>query len=297
MRTTVLFWLVCFSASSAQTRDTVILSKKDFSSQINYFSPKNILDFAEYLQNNGDYREAVAEYQRLLFVNNEEYAKDAIWIKMIDCYTHDSLNHSALCLLDSLIIHSDKTENKHRFQFQKALQYFRLSMYDSSLNCLEKSNGAESGLNRLLEVANLYELRNWNQAKTSTLSFVPISETDSAAACQMESWLELRKKQPLKNTAVAIGLSAIIPGAGKIYTGENRDALMSLAIIAFSVYQAYDGFTRSGISSTKGWIFSTLGFGFYAGTIYGSAVSVKVYNERLEKQLNEKIEFTIHAQL
>jgi hypothetical protein len=58
-------------------------------------------------------------------------------------------------------------------------------------------------------------------------------------------------------------------------------------------YLAYDGFHDDRESSVRGWVFGTLGFGFYSGSIYGSALAARLYNRKTADDLIGGIEFDI----
>jgi hypothetical protein len=79
---------------------------------------------------------------------------------------------------------------------------------------------------------------------------------------------------------VAASLSAVVPGAGKVYAGQWKDGLFSLLFVAINGYQSYRGFHQKGLQSARGWIFGGLALGFYTGNVYGSAQTVKRYNRK-----------------
>lgn len=98
-----------------------------------------------------------------------------------------------------------------------------------------------------------------------------------------------------KSRTLAGGLSAIIPGLGKMYCNRFGDGVYSLLITGLLTWQAYDGFEEDGSSSTRGWIFAAVGGAFYLGNIYGAAVAAGMYNCRLHNEFVKglKIEITL----
>lgn len=96
-----------------------------------------------------------------------------------------------------------------------------------------------------------------------------------------------RKKK--KNPYLAAGLS-IIPGLGRFYTGDWKDALVSIIFISANGFTAYRGFEKQGQSSVRGWIFGSLGTGFYLGNIYGSFLSAKKKNRRINHEYQTKVQ-------
>lgn len=102
--------------------------------------------------------------------------------------------------------------------------------------------------------------------------------------------LEKRVDPDEKSPLFAGILSAIFPGAGRIYTGDYGEAAASMLLTGIFGYLAVsnfiDGYPRSGI------IFSSIALFFNAGNIYGSVLSAKAYNrEAKEKTEKEFLEY------
>jgi tetratricopeptide (TPR) repeat protein len=92
-----------------------------------------------------------------------------------------------------------------------------------------------------------------------------------------------------KRAGIALAL-AVIPGAGKIYAGRGRDAFMTISIVGLSAFQAWRGFRREGINSWPGWVFGSIGAGFYLGNFYGSWKAAKNANRDFELKLRKDAE-------
>jgi hypothetical protein len=88
-----------------------------------------------------------------------------------------------------------------------------------------------------------------------------------------------------RSVVLAVGLSAVVPGLGKIYTGRWKDGLLSFLLVGFNAWQAYRGFRLKGFDNAYGWIFSGIGLTFYAGNLYGSAKAAKQFNHQVEENL------------
>lgn len=80
---------------------------------------------------------------------------------------------------------------------------------------------------------------------------------------------------PHKSPKLA-GTLAIVPGAGYLYCGRYRDALVSFVLNGGLILAAYESFDREHYA--LGGVITFVGFGFYAGNIYGSASSAHKYN-------------------
>lgn len=90
-----------------------------------------------------------------------------------------------------------------------------------------------------------------------------------------------------KEEATAGLLSAIVPGLGKIYTGDYGDGITGFLFTAILGYIAYDNF-RAG-HNFRGGLFSGLTALFYGGNIYGSITSAQIYNAAADYKYEEEL--------
>lgn len=80
-------------------------------------------------------------------------------------------------------------------------------------------------------------------------------------------------------------LSTIVPGLGRVYTGNYGDAAASLFITGIFAYLAYSNFFDGHYQ--RAWIFTGIAAFFQGGNIYGSVAAAKIYNES-QRELTEK---------
>ncbi len=100
---------------------------------------------------------------------------------------------------------------------------------------------------------------------------------------------EFRQKSP----AVAATLSAIIPGAGKIYAQEKGAGISSFLILAALGGTAAENIVKSGLTSWNSILFTSIFTAFYLGNIYGSAISVRTYRERYNDNYKQAVLATV----
>lgn len=93
---------------------------------------------------------------------------------------------------------------------------------------------------------------------------------------------KIRRRSPL----LAGTLSAIVPGLGKVYSGNNGQALVSFLTCGALGAAAAENFLHYGIKHPQTLFFSGLFGIFYVGNIWGSVLSVQIV--KLEKQLENK---------
>lgn len=98
--------------------------------------------------------------------------------------------------------------------------------------------------------------------------------------------LEKRVDPDEKSPLFAGILSTILPGAGRLYTGDYGEAIASMVLTGIFGYLAVsnfiDGYPRSGI------IFSSIALFFNAGNIYGSVLSAKSYNREAREKTDQE---------
>lgn len=89
------------------------------------------------------------------------------------------------------------------------------------------------------------------------------------------------KKISQKNPLIAGALS-VIPGLGQLYCERYQDALVAFLINLGFIASAVEAFDKNHYA--LGGLISFVGFGFYAGNIYGAANGAHKYNQMKIKQ-------------
>ncbi len=94
----------------------------------------------------------------------------------------------------------------------------------------------------------------------------------------------------LKSPGLAAVLSAVLPGAGQVYSGKHLEGLISLAVVAVAGFSAHYLYNRGNepMAYTMGF-FTAL---FYGGSIYGASNSAAAANSaehhRFLRELTER---------
>lgn len=124
----------------------------------------------------------------------------------------------------------------------------------------------------------------WDSAAAILAALPPGPLPDNARRLQnitMQGQALKRKSVPL-----AIAMSTLLPGAGKVYAGRPAEGALAFAAVASVALPAYYGFRAYGTHSGLGWGFAGVAAILYAGNIYGSARAARLYyplNTRLLK--------------
>ncbi|HID93977.1 MAG TPA: tetratricopeptide repeat protein [bacterium (Candidatus Stahlbacteria)] len=269
---------------------------------VNYFTPKNVYSFAEYLFQEGDYLRAAGEFQRYLYgLGSFPAGADSVLYKIGLCYQLGKDFAKAIDYFRRVVDNYPQSTYIARSCYQIAYSYFLMGKYRKSISYLDsvlpllELNHDKLKMQQLIGLNYIYQ-RQWKKAYNFLYSLDEDTKNDSLTILLMSF---ARKGEHLqhKNKLVAGFLSSVIPGTGKVYCGRSSDGLFSLIVVGLMGWQAYESFHKDGIHSVKGWIYGTIGGIFYLGNIYGSIVAAKIYNEQQEDKLLDKVGFYINVYL
>jgi tetratricopeptide (TPR) repeat protein len=265
------------------------------------FSKSNSIRYAQYLFESSQYRLAISEFERLIFV-------------------HPDLSELHIQLVSSYRLHGDfQTAEQRLNQFTNRLftvlpsagfslealttdgyaipsevayfkEYLRLQIqqkrYQSAIGFLQVSG---EYLNDAPYANNLLVGSFLASGDFSASRLTLTAATHPAFRDLLNDYEGIRLKKPW----VAGAASALLPGLGKAYTGRWRDGAVSLLFVSVNGFVAYQSFARNGISSPYGWIFGTLSTSFYIGNIVGSSKAAKKYNNDRIKVIQESAHETL----
>ena len=267
-----------------------------------YYSLENVRKFADFLYAEGDYLRAAGEYQRCLFYSSDPGARsqstppgegtdsEQLRYRIALCYRLGGKTEQAIHTFETLLqVHPESTLASRAY-YQIGVSYFLMEQFEQSAQFLRETLPRIADAQHHAEAQQLIGLSYLRQKQWSEAGevFKALRESDivpvRAKAAVYHNYAEKGAHLPTRSPFLAGIFSAIVPGAGRLYTGRVGDALNSLFIVGLTGWQAYDGFRRDGISSTKGWTFGTIGGIFYLGNIYGSVISARVYNRYVENE-------------
>ncbi len=100
-----------------------------------------------------------------------------------------------------------------------------------------------------------------------------------------------------KSYGMAGILSAVLPGAGKIYAGQKGAGTSSILLVGALAAVTLENGLKTGWKRWNTLLAASLFSVFYVGNIYGSIVSVKVYRERFFDELDRAILLDINIPL
>ena len=245
------------------------------------FDAAHSVAYAEYLYKTGQFTESAAEYERVVFFRPDSFSYK---VKLISAYRKSRQSEKAFNRIENIFGTNKKlypcpiSQNYISILFEKE-DTSRIS------NCFSEKLNLEP--NRETEFRfGLSMLENHWQKAENEIKKLP---QDNVKTSEMKSILLSAQNTKLKNKTLAVGLSAIIPGMGKVYSKNYTDGLIVFTIVSVNAWQAYRGFRKEGKTSVYGWIFGSVSAGFYLGNLYGAAKSVKKYNRRKIEEIHEEV--------
>lgn len=265
--------------------NTALLPFADSEEPFAYYTPENILKFADFLYTEGDYLRAASEYQRYLFYQPQK--SEQIHYKIAVCYRFGGKTEQALQGFETLLQTHPEGRFASRVYYQIGATYFLQDQLERSAQFLTEALPRITDARQHAEAEQLIGLSYLKQKRWSKASevFKALQKSDvmqvREKAVTYHKYAEKGENLPTRSPFLAGAFSTIVPGTGRLYTGRFSDALTTLFTIGITGWQAYDGFRRDGLSSAKGWTLGTLCGIFYVGNIYGSVISARVYNRHI----------------
>jgi hypothetical protein len=245
------------------------------------FDAKHTATFANYLQTSKQYKLASEEYERLLFFNPKN---DTVLSKFFYNLRKSGDAKSVINKCQKLYSNSDSVS---AVVFTEYVKSILIAEPHLALTLLEKNKNITSHEKKMLLAYTNISSYKWNEA----LANISAIEQQTSPIIQSKEILSKAVAQHHKKPILAAGLSAILPGLGKVYSGNLKDGIIALVFVGINGFQSYRYFNKKGIKSAGGWIFGSLATGFYLGNIYGSykaaVIKNKKINDAYKKQLQE----------
>lgn len=237
--------------------------------------------FADYLYKTGQFQLASEEFERIVFLDS---TNQNFKLKLINSYRKAENYTLAL----------DKFNLFFRKQFIElptdfAEEYVKLLIFTNqdslAYNYLSLNKTLNPNTRQNYQLASLLLQKKWDESFQFAMKY-PVTSDKKNADLHLLAFeaKQLKYKKP----GVAALMSVVIPGSGKVYTKNWKDAVISFIFVSVNTWQAYRGFNKYGTESAYGWVFAGLATGFYIGNIYGAAKSAKKYNIKIDDELYHK---------
>ena len=229
------------------------------------------------LYSKGMFRSASVEAERLCFYDLTESRDEWNFFRATALYGAGDFR-------ESLAI------NKTRTAFRNGLLangcYMRLADYTNAYNSLSvfsyNLNENESWQLLVRRVDVTIETGNYDLAIEETRQYRELFP-ESQGALTLSRDLEKYRSLSAPSSWTALGLSALVPGAGQVYAGRWKDGLLSFAAVTLAAGATAFCFMHG--QADLGWTSGFFTGLFYSGTLYGA------WNSAAERTFSEKNRF------
>ncbi|MBL0050714.1 MAG: TM2 domain-containing protein [Bacteroidetes bacterium] len=242
----------------------------------NIFDNESSIKYAYYLFENERFENAAKEFERLVYILPQD---DSLKLFLVKSYRKGKVFKQALLRSHELQITNNALINEWEKEGLKNLwQSGQAKKTDSALLVTKAQTFFEKEIATTLGLAYSYK---WKDARNKSAEN---KFADSAKTILLHNILVQQKNEKYKSPGVALALSTVIPGLGKVYAGRWKDGIISLLFVGGMGIQAYRAFDQRGVKSTRGWIFATMGTGFYLGNLYGSYHAARIRNNKINEK-------------
>lgn len=251
----------------------------------NLHNKKNIIKFADHLFRQKDYLRAAEEYLRL----DEYHRSDELNFKIALSFSTIGEYLKAETIFDKI------NSNSEYFQHSK-LEMLKILFLEGRFRELKEKTFADDQITNsvVASIGNKIFHYSFLKSEENILSVDEfIQPFDFGERDKLTELYQLKINPPYKDPLLSSILSAIIPGAGKFYTGEITDGIFALISTGLFSFLAYDNFKAG--HDFRGWLFTGLAAGFYSGNIYGSYASAQIYNVRFMYEFNLNLDSFIKS--
>jgi len=247
-------------------------------------TPKGMLEFADHLADTGDFYRAITEYKRALFYFPNYDKKEWIQFEIGKNYFMGGRMSQAKDWFIPLTAEQNRlgllANNWLALTYFEAEEFVNSERLFSELKDRKDRDVPASDYYLYIMMSRFYQ-KKFKEAFSDHQNL--LTTMDKKKDILLHKFLDQSRK-PMqeaaqldkKSTTIAVILGIILPGAGHLYLGEWDNALVSFLLVGSMGILAYDGFARN--SPVQAGIFTTLGTGFYAGSIYSAYRQTQKFN-------------------
>ncbi|MBN1163560.1 MAG: membrane protein insertion efficiency factor YidD [Candidatus Krumholzibacteriota bacterium] len=262
--------------------------------------PVRFLGFADHLYKEMDYLRAAGEYQRYLYFGGR--SREAVLFKLGECYKRGGDHRNALRSFGAIVCEYPEGPYCGPALFEIGHIHFIRD------DCLSSASSLLAGRGNLLSAADRYRT-----GVLLSLDYLCLGRYDAAAEVlrsldsrspgekekrligEFSRFAQEGKELPSKSPLLSALLSAVVPGAGKVYCGKYADGINVLALTGFTAWALVNTINRNEEHWTCGEVLLGAGTGmFYLGNIYGSYVAADIYRDEKEEELQGEIRMVFH---
>ncbi|MEM6344256.1 MAG: hypothetical protein AAF927_10265 [Bacteroidota bacterium] len=254
----------------------------------NLFDEANSLRYAKHLYESRQYPSAAIEYERVLFFQAGDTSVQQF---LLESYFRAANYQVGLRRAQQLYPVAQTMPASLGYTYAKLL--LRSGNHLQLTGFLERSNNLRRTDKAMLQIGTALLTRNWQLAQSAYLEYQDIPKVSITYGSLVERSQNLSRKKPF----VAMSMSIVVPGLGKVYTSQWKDAIISFLTVGSFAFTAWRSYNRNGFESPFFWIYGGIALGFYGGNLYGSWQSAVRYNEREVHNLIHDTEASLYPRL
>jgi len=253
-------------------------------------NPDKQFNYAQELFSAKDYLTAVNEYKRFIYFFPKDERIELAMFQIGQSYFLGRQFDEAVKSFKKLTDRYFETEYSIKSYFKISDIYIALKAFDLALinlnNLIMITKDENIRDEAYYRIGWIYiETASWDNARHY---FEKIS-TKNRNKFRLERLADELDKEtliPQKDPKLA-GFLSIIPGGGYLYCERYQDALIAFLLNGGLILAAYESFDKG--HGALGGLITFVGFGFYAGNIYGAVTSAHKFNRKETGQFIYKL--------
>jgi tetratricopeptide (TPR) repeat protein len=244
-----------------------------------------LLRFADSLVQSGEQYRAITEYLRFASYFPDDPRTSEMPLRIALAYLYGGRPDAALGSL-APALGSERAEVRSEAQYLQGRAYYEAGALDLALQSFGTSGrGPLGALARRGRLLSLLRLGRREQA-VELLRQEGTAGLDAASAESLAERLRASPKPAHRSPGLA-GVLSILPGAGQLYSGRPRDALVAFLVNGLFVLGAVQSFRAD--NQAAGIFLSTMEAGWYAGNITSAVSSARRFNALANERYLERV--------
>ena len=242
----------------------------------------DLFSFATSLAAEGDHYRAITEYKRFIHYHPDDpraaQAQLAIAEALLVGERWEKLDR-ALKKIWQTYPDSSQAQQARKLYADAA---YRQHNYDEAKQRYETLKQSEPATQKQTDYQIGVIYLEQDQPDKAEQSFDQLPTVDQQ---QLQPYLNEYRQLPRKSPSVAGTLSALLPGAGQLYTKRPKQAVMAFALNAAFIYGAVEAWDNENYAVAG--IVSLFEVGWYGGNIYNAMNNAHKYNRTQQDRLRE----------
>jgi tetratricopeptide (TPR) repeat protein len=253
-------------------------------------NPDKQFNYAQELFSAKDYLTAVNEYKRFIYFFPKDERVELAMFQIGQSYFLGRQFDEAVKSFKKLTDRDFETEYSIKSYFKISEIYIALKAFDLALinlnNLIMITKDENIRDEAYYRIGWIYiETASWDNAR-HYFEKISIKNRNKFRLERLADELDKETLIPQKDPKLA-GFLSIIPGGGYLYCERYQDALIAFLLNGGLILAAYESFDKG--HGALGGLITFVGFGFYAGNIYGAVTSAHKFNRKETGQFIDKL--------